>query len=450
LIELSPERIAELAEAEVIHRGEDSSPARAVVDSRTVSSDDLFVGLPGEHADGGEFAGAALESGAWGALAGAKWAKELAEGPGWVLSADDPLAALQRLARGRRRALGCEVVGITGSTGKTSVKDICRSLLGDRAHASPENYNTEIGLPLAILLAPPDTEVMVLEMGMRGRGQIGELCAIAEPNIAVITNVGPVHLELLETVEAIAAAKAEILVSLPAGGTAVIPADPGPLAPFLEGLSQRKITFGPRGDVRLREAGVQDGRVEALVASPDGEQSFSFPFTESHNVTNALAAIAVGVALGVPLPAMSDRAAKITFSRLRGELIELSDGAVLINDSYNANPMSMRAALDHLVSLGGGRTIAVLGEMAELGSGAEAYHREIGEHARAAGVDVLIGVGEPARAYGPDELVGGPSEAAALLAELLGPGDAVLVKGSRAVALEAVAEQLAGHAAGDA
>ena len=181
---------------------------------------------------------------------------------------------------------------------------------------------------------------------------------------------------------------------------------------------------------------------EATIETPAGRAQFHFPFAERHNLTNALAAIAAGVALGASLEGMADRAANIGFSRFRGERLELGEGIVLVNDCYNANPVSMRAALDHLASLGEARRIAVLGEMAELGAGGPAYHREIGTHARGEGIDFLIGVGEPAREYDPDELVGDPAEAAELLAAQLEPGDTILVKGSRSAGLEAVADIL--------
>jgi UDP-N-acetylmuramoyl-tripeptide--D-alanyl-D-alanine ligase len=229
---------------------------------------------------------------------------------------------------------------------------------------------------------------------------------------------------------------------LPPGGTAIVPIDAGELEPHL-GAAPSLLRFGPGGDIEAVESRVVDGVTEALVATPAGQARFHFPFAESHNLTNALAAIGAGVALGAPLEEMADRAANIGFSRFRGERLELGDGIVLVNDCYNANPVSMRAALDHLASLEGGRRIAVLGEMAELGPDAPAYHREVGEHARGEGVDLLIGVGEPARGYDPDELVADPAEAAELLAAQLEPGDAILVKGSRSAGLEAVAETLA-------
>jgi UDP-N-acetylmuramoyl-tripeptide--D-alanyl-D-alanine ligase len=447
---LDGDRLAASAGAEVLARGPGDPPRRAVVDSRSVREGDLFFGLPGEHADGGEFSRDALRAGAWGVVVSVPRARELASSldpdkdrGGWVLAAEDPLAALQALAREWRRELACRVVGITGSTGKTSVKDVCSAILPARVHASPENYNTEIGMPLAVLGAAEGTEVLVLEMGMRGAGQIAELCEIAEPDVAVITNVGPVHVELLGSVEAIAAAKAEIIDGLREGGTVVAPADAGPLEPHLE-RAPRLLRFGDGGEVHAREILAEAGETDAVVVTPAGEHAFKLPFVELHNLDNALAAIAVGVALGFSVEQMADLAPGIVFSRLRGELVELPEGAILINDSYNANPISMRAALDHLASLrAGGRRVAVLGEMRELGPDAAAYHREVGEHARRQGVELLIGVGELGTEYGPDEQVADAEAAAEALRRSLRPGDAVLVKGSRAVGLELVAERLA-------
>jgi UDP-N-acetylmuramoyl-tripeptide--D-alanyl-D-alanine ligase len=451
---LDGERLASAAGAEVLASGPEGGPARAVIDSRDAREGDLFVGLPGERFDGGEFGAEALRKGAWGILVATQWGRELAmqrnvgaagEGGGWVLGATDPLASLQSLARAWREELGCPVVGITGSTGKTSVKDICSALFPGQVHASPENYNTEIGMPLAVLGAPEGTDALVLEMGMRGPGQIAELCAIAEPDVAVITNVGPVHVELLGSIEAIAATKAEIIDGLRRDGTAVVPAEPGPLAPHLE-RAPNLLRFGAGGDVEATDVTAAPGETDALVRTPAGEQRFRFPFAEAHNLENALAAIAAGVALGFSLDRMAGLAPGIVFSRLRGELVELPEDAILINDSYNANPISMRAALDHLASLDAGdRRVAVLGEMRELGPEAAAYHREVGEYARERGVELIIGVGEQASSYEPDQQVADAEAAADALAAALRPGDAVLVKGSRAVGLERVAEKLAGN-----
>ena len=394
---LGAEQIAAAMGAEIAAAGGAGSPERGAIDSRDAGPGSLFFGLRGESADGGKFASAAIAAGVWGVVVEPRHAAGL-EGA-WVFATPDPLAAMQALARAWGRALGARVVGVTGSVGKTSVKDIARALLPGRVHANRENLNTEIGLPLTVLEAPAGADLLVLEMAMRGPGQIAELAAIAEPDVAVITNVGPVHVELLGSVEAIAAAKAEVLAALPEQGVAVVPADAAELEPHL-GAAPRLLRFGPGGDVETLERRVAEGVTEALIATPAGSARFHFPFTEAHHLTNALAAVAAGVALGAPPAEMADRAANIGFSRFRGERLELGDGIVLVNDCYNANPVSMRAALDHLATLGPGRTIAVLGEMAELGADAPSYHHEVGEHARAAGVDLLVGVGEPARTTG--------------------------------------------------
>lgn len=447
------EGAAGAAGATIEARGGDATFTGATIDSREAGPGLLFAGLPGASRDGGEFASAALEAGAWGVLVSSGWAREVAAAAerrgdsGWVLGADDPLRALQALATARRLELGADVVGVTGSTGKTSVKDICSGLFPAIVHASPENYNTEIGLPLSILAAPDDAEALVLEMGMRGAGQIAELCEIAQPDVGVITNVGPVHVELLGSVEGVAAAKAEIIGGLRAGGTAVIPAGEPLLRPHTDATGAELLRFGPGGEVDVREAEVTEDGTSALITAPTGEQWFGFSFTERHNLANALAAIAAGVALGYSPQAMAARASRIVFSRLRGETVALPGGATVINDCYNANPISMRAALDHLGAQSpAGRRIAVLGEMRELGPDAGRHHREIGRHARATGVDFVIGVGDMGRVYEPDVTVEDAQGAAEALRAELREGDLVLVKGSRAVGLEAVARALGGEA----
>jgi UDP-N-acetylmuramoyl-tripeptide--D-alanyl-D-alanine ligase len=444
VIRLDPGAIAEACGAEIVRRGEGGHPERAATDSRRVGEGELFFGLRGENADGGEYAAQAFSNGAWGVVVDPGWAGALdrAGAPGWVFAADEPLTALQRLAREWRRRLGCPVVGITGSTGKTSVKDICRALLPGRVHVSPENYNTEIGLPLAVLAAPEDTETLVLEMAMRGVGQIAELSDIAEPDVAAITNVGPVHLELLGTLEAIAEAKAEILAGLRPEGRAVIPAEAEALEPHVHD-SLWTLTFGAAGDVHPHSVERRAGETVAVIATPDGEATFRLPFTEAYNLTNVLCAVAIGEALGVPPEELAAGAPGIGFSRLRGETIELSGEILLINDTYNANPMSMRAALDHLASLEvGGRRVAILGGMAELGPDGPGYHREIGAHARELGIGPLIGVGEMARDYAPDRWAPDPEAGARLANRVVADGDAVLVKGSRSVGLEVLTDSL--------
>ena len=430
-------------------RGEPASagPSRATIDSRATRPGDLFVGLPGATADGGEYAAGALEAGAWGAIVGpaheatAVAAAEDAVGgspctPAAVIVADDPLAALQRLARAWRRELDARVVGVTGSTGKTSTKDILAALLRPHLHtlASPENHNTEVGLPLAVLAAERGTEALVLEMAMRGEGQIAELVAIAEPDVGVIVNVGPVHLELLGTVERVAAAKAELIRDLHPGASCVVPASEQLLGAHLRS-DLDTWTFGPGGQVMLLSFAAGRAELEAR----ERTIQLDLPYAEPHNLLNTTAAVAAASALEVPVGGRVE----VQFSSLRGEVVELPGGVTVVNDCYNANPMSMRAALDHLIASGAERRIAVLGAMAELGPESPEFHREIGAHAAAHGIDVLVPVGDEALAYtdgfdGETHAVATPEEAGALLEELARPGDRVLIKGSRSVGLERV------------
>jgi UDP-N-acetylmuramoyl-tripeptide--D-alanyl-D-alanine ligase len=361
-----------------------------------------------------------------------------------LLAADEPLQALQQLAATWRRELGATVVGITGSTGKTTTKDILLALLAPerRTVASRANFNTEIGLPLELLAAPAGTEVLVLEHAMRGAGQIAELAAISRPDVAVIVNIGPVHLELLGSLEAIAATKAELIEALPSGGAVVIPADEPLLEPHLRDDID-VIRFGPGGDVRLLDASGQRAEIQAM-----GEKvELEVPFTQAHLRTNLLAAVATARAVGVT----PGGRVEVAFSPARGQRVELPGGVMLIDDCYNANPMSVRAALDDLAETarpqGSVRTVAVLGDMLELGPTERDFHLEIGEHAQATGLDVLVTVGPLAAAIGQrfdGEVypVADAGEAAALVPELLEPGDVVLVKGSRGVGLELVAEAL--------
>lgn len=447
MIELDPDRMAAEAGATILQRGagDGTRPDQATIDSREAGPGDLFFGLPGEHADGGRFAEAALKRGAWGAVIGSGWAAELAgpgEVDGWIFASEDPLASLQKLARAWRLEIGCPLVGVTGSTGKTSVKDITRSILPRRVHASPENFNTEIGMPLSLLAAPLETEILVMEMAMRGRGQIAELCEIGEPDVAAITNIGPVHLELLGTIEAIAEAKAEILRGLGPEGRAVVPAGAETLQPHLTD-DLDTTTFGTGGDVHAITATAFDGGIDALVSTPLGEAEFTFPFEEAHNLTNALCAIAIGTTLGIEPGEMAPLTSRIQFSRLRGERVELQREILLLNDCYNANPISMRAAIEHLALVPAPRRrVGILGGMAELGPEGPRFHAEIAARARDLGVSPIIGVGDLARDYAPDEWAPDPLAGAELAERILGPGDVALIKGSRSVGLEALTDAL--------
>ena len=442
----TPEQVARAAGARLVSPPPGpSGPDRVVIDSREAGPGALFVGLRGEHADGGRFAPQALAAGAWGVLSTPEHADAArCAPPGVLLAAEDPLAALQRLATAWRRALDVQVIGVTGSTGKTSTKDLLLALLAPqrRTVASRANFNTEIGLPLEILSAPPDTEVLVLEMAMRGSGQIAELASIAQPDVGVIVSVGPVHLELLGTLEAIAAAKAELIAGLRPGATAIVPAGEPLLEPHLR-PDVRTVTFGEDGDVRLLRS--EPDRVEIdLAGSPI---VLEVPFAQAHLRRNLLPASAAARAVGVT---PHGRVA-LELTAGRGQHLPLPGGVTLIDGCYNANPMSMRAALEDLADTAarnpGARPVAVLGDMLELGPGGLDYHLALGEEAERAGVEVLVAVGPLAAAIGERfdgevHAVDDAAAAAELVPRLLRAGDIVLVKGSLGVGLAAVCRAL--------
>jgi UDP-N-acetylmuramoyl-tripeptide--D-alanyl-D-alanine ligase len=438
-------RVASAAGAELLRRDRRGGGPRAfTIDSRNVPPGALFVGIPGEHVDGGAFAIDALAAGAWGVLVTPERAAGAASGEGAVLAADDPVAALGRLARAWRRELDARVIGVTGSTGKTSTKDLVAGLLAGqkRTVKSRGNYNTEIGLPLELLGAPSETEALVLEMGMRGAGQIADLASIAEPDVGVIVNVGPVHLELLGTVEAVAAAKAELVAALPPGGTAIVPANEPLLEPHRRD-DVAWVTFGTGGDVELEAYELN----RAVVRAGDERFVLDIELPQRHQLENLLAAVAAARAVGVTPRGH----VRFEASAHRGERIEAADGVLVIDDCYNANPMSVAAGLEdlaHTARARGGRSVAVLGDMLELGAGEREAHVAAGRQAAEADVDVLVTVGPRAAAMvdpfgGESYAVADAAEATALLPEVLQPGDTVLVKASRGVGLEVVVEALA-------
>ena len=442
----TPEQLARAAGARLVAPPPTATgPERAVIDSREAGPGSLFIGLRGENDDGGRFAPQALAAGAWGVLTTPEHAEAAkCAVPGALVAADDPLKAMQRLARAWRRELEANVIGITGSTGKTSTKDLLLALLTPhrRTFASRANFNTEIGLPLEILAAPTGTEVLVLEMAMRGAGQIAELAEIAEPDVGVIVSIGPVHLEFLGTIEAIAAAKAELLAGMRSGGTAIVPADEPLLEPHLRS-DLHTVTFGDGGDVRLARS--EDNQVEIDAA---GETIvLEVPFTQSYLRRNLLAAVAAARAVGVT----PEGGVALELTAGRGQHLTLPGGATLIDGCYNANPMSMRAALEDLVQTAArnpdARSVAVLGDMRELGPTARDYHVALGEEVAHAGVEVLVTVGALAEAIGEPfegELhsVTEAAAAAELVPQLVRPEDVVLVKGSLAVGLQAVCRAL--------
>jgi UDP-N-acetylmuramoyl-tripeptide--D-alanyl-D-alanine ligase len=428
VIPLTVAQVEELGIGHVDAQGERITGVK--IDSRLVEPGDLFVAVG---------AGKAF-------LADAR-----ARGAAATLLPGDAFAAIAVLGAAVRERSGARVVAITGSTGKTSTKDVLHALCSPvaRTIAAEASFNNELGVPLTLCRLEPGTQVCVLELAMRGLGQIAALASTAQPEIAVITGVGPAHLELVGTVAAVAQAKAELIEALPSGGVAIVPSDVPELAPYLrrEDLEIRR--FGP-GDVLRAE--VEGERTHAVLVVGGRELELTFNFVARHHLLNALGALHAYDALGLPLDRAHEGAGAIAFSRWRGEELPLEGGGLLINDAYNANPMSMRAALDHLADRAGPRRrVAVLGDMAELGPDAPRYHRDVGRHASAVGVDVLLTVGPLAEHYrdGQTEIpsvrsVAGVDEAITALDELLQPGDCVLVKASRASGLEVVAEALAG------
>jgi UDP-N-acetylmuramoyl-tripeptide--D-alanyl-D-alanine ligase len=398
------------------------------VDSRRVDEGDLFVVV----GSGGDFAKHAL-----------------ARGAAAVLDPDDAFSALAALGAAVRRRSRARVVGITGSTGKTSTKDILAALCAPHAKtvAAEEGHNNEVGLPLTLARIEPDTEIVVAEMGMRGLGQIAALCEVARPDIGVITNVGPVHLELLGTVERVAQAKSEIVGTLPAGGVVVAPAGATELEPFLQRDDVELRRFGEGGDAFVVGFEAHADHADVVYELNGRELPLRLGLTSRHQAENAAASLLAYEALGLPLERAQEGADRIAFSRWRGEETALPGEGLLINDAYNANPVSMEAALKHLTARAAGRRrVAVLGEMAELGTGAAAFHEQVG-HAAAAHADVLLAVGELARGYlgrgVPEERHAATVEdAVGALEDLVRPGDVVLVKASRSVGLERVADAL--------
>jgi UDP-N-acetylmuramoyl-tripeptide--D-alanyl-D-alanine ligase len=386
------------------------------IDSRRVGPGDLFVAIRG----GREFVDDARRRGAA------------------TLVPDDEYGAMAAIGKLLRERSSARFVGVTGSTGKTSTKDILAALCAPVAPtvATEASYNAELGVPLTLGRLEPETEICIVEMGMRGVGQIAALCAIARPQVAVITAIGPVHLELVGSVEGVARAKAELVAALPGGGIAVVP-ESADLEPHLAELERG-------ADVEIRRVGPVDVLLDgdgSRIAF--GGERIRFPLGSRHQAQNALMALTAYEALGLPLDRLEESAASVSLSPWRGEELELPGGGFVVNDAYNANPTSMEAALRHLAERGAGRRlVAVLGGMAELGEHAALHHREIAELARELDVAVLA-VGELALGYGADAWA--PDAAAALEAAraLVRPGDAVLVKASRAVALEGIAPALA-------
>jgi UDP-N-acetylmuramoyl-tripeptide--D-alanyl-D-alanine ligase len=425
-----------------------------VVDSRQVTAGALFVAVAGERVDGHDFAAAAVGAGAAGVLASRPVGVP-------AVVADDVVAALARLARHVADALpGARVVGLTGSSGKTTTKDVVAQLLARLGPtvATQGSFNNEIGLPLTVLRADEDTRHLVLEMGARGRGHIAALCRTAPPRVGVVLNVGTAHLGEFGSREGVAQAKGELVEALPPDGLAVLNADDPLVAAMASRTRARVVTFGesPAADVRAEDVTLDvRGCAAFTLVTPEGRAPVVLPLVGAHMVPNALAAACVAREDGAPVRDVADALGAVTsVSRWRMEVSEREDGLVVVNDAYNANPESMRAALKSLQTLGAGRrTWAVLGEMRELGEGSDEEHDALGRLAVRLDVSRLVVVGEgAARIHAGATLEGSFGEesvyvpdvesAVTLLRAQAEPGDVVLVKASRAVGLERVADAL--------
>lgn len=427
--------------------------ARVAIDSRQVQPGDLFLALPGEHRDGHDFIADAIARGATG-IVGQQQPAHLPDEV-FFFRVGNTLAALHRLAAYWRARHKVKVIGITGSVGKTTCKELTASVLSHtyRVLKSEANLNTEIGLPLALLELGPQHERAVLEMGMYGRGEIALLCQLARPHIGVVTNVGPVHLERLGSLEDIAAAKAELVESLPPDGWAVLNGDDPQVTAMSARTSARVVLFGTSAQCAVRGSVLASGGLEGItfrLICGDESADIATPLPGRHNLYNALAAAAVGLADGLSLEEVAEALTKAEVP-LRLRTLSGPQGSTILDDAYNASPASMLAALDLLAELPG-RRLALLGDMLELGAFEEEGHRLVGERA-AQTTHVLYTLGERGRIIGEAAQQAGhqqvqflPSreEAATALRQTLAPGDHLLVKASRAMALETVIEELTG------
>ncbi len=424
------------------------------IDSRSVQPGDVFFAIKGDRFDGHDYVQDALNAGASAAIVN----QNLETSGGFTLRVDSSVRALGQAAQFGRRIWGKTVIGVTGSSGKTSTKEIIAALLCVRfvVGKTEGNLNNHLGLPLTLLRIPDNAQIAVIEMGMNHRGEIRELARIAQPEVGVITNVGYAHIEAFESIEEIAAAKRELIEELPPDGVAVLNADDERVLAFREIHRGRVLTYGTAvgADIRAEQ---QKYDAEGASFSVRGTQ-FKTKLTGQHSVSNILAGLAVASVFEIPLEALVSPVAQLRPGKMRGERYE-ARAVTILNDSYNSNPAAARSMIDVLAAEPASRKIAVLGEMLELGRCAEALHRELGRYTAEHGVDVLIGVGGDSRFMVEEAITAGlgkhdevrnypsacnraafffeESEAAGeFLREFVQPGDAVLFKGSRGTHVE--------------
>jgi UDP-N-acetylmuramoyl-tripeptide--D-alanyl-D-alanine ligase len=441
-----------------------------IIDSRQVQGREIFFALTGENVDGHDYIEAAWNRGAAVVivekekLKGRKEEVSVPKGKA-LIQVESSLLAMQLLAQAWRRELRAKVVGITGSNGKTTTKDMVAAVLAQkyRVHKNRENQNNELGLPMTILNAPEGTEILILEMGMRGLGQISALCEIGKPDIGVITNIGTTHMELLGSQENIAKAKWELIGALPADGIAIINADDYWSVEKSKNNEHSVLYYGLKGTYHepnlrgenLFPIGTMETQFEVIEAS-GLNATVKLPLPGEHNVLDALAALGVGLCFGVPLSEGCNGLAQMELSRMRLELHPGVNSSTLVSDVYNANPTSMQASLKILQERGGASTLAILGEMYELGEASESGHYAVGQTVAGLGITELITVGElaekiaqgardqgmPTRAIHPCKAREEAIEMAKSILSQLQPGSWVLIKASRGMRMEEVTKAL--------
>jgi UDP-N-acetylmuramoyl-tripeptide--D-alanyl-D-alanine ligase len=434
------------------------------IDSRTIQPGELFFAVKGERLDGHDFVQQALERGAVSAIVTQESLpavqEQIASSPRTFGSAQPPLiavpdtlAALQQLATAVRRLWGKSLVGVTGSTGKTTTKEAIAHVLSGRfhVHKSEGNLNNHFGLPLMLLKLEPEHDIAVVEMGMSHAGEIAALAKIAQPEIGVVTNVAPVHLEFFDSIAGIARAKYELIEALPPTGTAVLNSDDEFVSQFGRDFKGKVVTYGTGPTALVRAETIQSrGQEGSTFEAVLGEErvSVSLPLLGQHNVYNALAAIAVGVEAGMTLSECVSALASISAADKRGQVVQVGNIAV-INDCYNSNPTALRAMVDALATMPARRRIVVAGEMLELGPEGEELHRECGRYMASKKIDFLLGVrgdakfiAQAAKQAGMGaHFVDTPEEAGDWLAHETRDGDVVLMKASRGVKLEKALER---------
>ena len=426
------------------------------IDSRTIQPGELFFAVKGERMDGHEFVQQALEKGA---IAAVVRHDHMARYPvqARLMAVEDTLVALQTLGAAVRRMWGKPLVGVTGSTGKTTTKDAIAHVLSARFRVlkSEGNFNNHFGLPLMLLKIQPEDEAAVIEMGMSHRGEIAALAKIAQPEIGVVTNVAPVHLEFFKSVAEIARAKYELIESLPLGGTAILNADDEYVSQFGRDFHGKVVRYGFHSTANVRAEKVEprgsEGSVFDVVAGGRRERA-ALRLVGTHNIYNAAAAVAVGLERGLSLAEAAGALATLVPADKRGAVVQLGN-ITIINDCYNSNPTALNAMVDTLATMPAKRRIVIAGEMLELGPAGEELHRRSGQHMAKKGIDILVGVRglakpmvEAAAAAGMRaEFVATPEEAGEWLAREGRDGDVVLLKASRGVKLERALETVLGR-----